>query len=102
MFQISITFHWNAAARGIILSSEVIHMAAPKAPARCVTVLLPRGTALSVGALVCWLYRRRGAPAWSGAQADVFRGPGGTLLIVREMLCTAYLADYALPFLQKY
>ena len=72
---------------------------------RCVTVLLPGGTALSpgaLGALLAWLDRRSGAPAWCGAQADVFRGPGGTLLIVRETPCTAYLADYALPFLQKY
>ena len=72
---------------------------------RCVTLLLPPGRTLTPGALgaVLALSRRRcGAAPWSGADVDVFRGPGATLLIVRETPCTAALADYALPFLHKY
>ena len=74
---------------------------------RCVTLLLPAGRALTPGALeiILALARRRcrkgGAP-WSGAEVDAFRGPRGTLLLVRETGCTARLADYALPFLHKY
>ena len=73
---------------------------------RCVTLLLPPGWALTPGALgaVLALARRRCGVRipWAGADVDVFRGPGGALLIVRETPCTARLADYALPFLHKY
>lgn len=74
---------------------------------RCVTLLLPPGLALTSGALetLLALQRRRcgkGAAPWAGADVDAFRGPGGTLLLVRETPCTAALADYALPFLHKY
>ena len=74
---------------------------------RCVTLLLPAGMALTPGALaaILALSRRRcggAAKPWAGADVDVFRGPRGTLLLVREAPCTAALADYALPFLHKY
>ena len=73
---------------------------------RCVTLLLPPHLALTPGALgtILAFSRRRcgGGKAWTGADVDVFRGPGATLLIVRETPCTARLADYALPFLHKY
>ena len=74
---------------------------------RCVTLLLPPRRTLTPGALgaILALERRRcgkGAAPWAGADVDVFRGPGATLLIIREAPCTAVLADYALPFLHKY
>lgn len=80
---------------------EVIHMHS----FRCVTLLLPPGLALTSGALgaILAFQRRRCGSAlpWGGADVDVFRGPGGTLLLARETPC-AVLADYALPFLHKY
>ena len=74
---------------------------------RCVTLLLPPGLTLTPGALetLLALQRRRcgkGEKPWAGAAVDAFRGPGGTLLLVRETPCAARLADYALPFLHKY
>ena len=72
---------------------------------RCVTVLLPGGVGLTAGAagqILALARRRCGAPVWAGAAADVFSGPGGTLLILREVRCDARLAEYALPFIHKY
>ena len=72
---------------------------------RCITVALPGGVSLTPGGLRLLLEcarRHCGAPRWLGAAVDAFRGPGGTLLIVREAPPAVYLADYALPFLQKF
>ena len=72
---------------------------------RCITVALPGGVSLTAGALqqlLACARRRCGASYWNGAAVDAFRGPGGTLLIVREEPPAAFLADYALPFLQKF
>ena len=74
-------------------------------PCRCVTVLLPGGVSLTSGGLrtlLALLRRRSGGAPWSAVRADAYQCPGGTLLIVRERPVEAYLADYALPFLQKY
>ena len=72
---------------------------------RCITVLLPGGVSLTDGGLrllLSFARRRCDAPPWNGADVDAFRGPGGTLLIVREKPPAVFLADYALPFLQKF
>lgn len=74
-------------------------------PRRCITVLLPGGVSLTAGGLrllLSFARRRCGAPRWNGADVDAFRGPGGTLLIVRETPPAAFLAPYALPFLRKF
>ena len=82
-------------------------MGSPFSGPRCVTILLPGGVSLTPGgvwALLRCAQRRCGAPPWAGAAADVFRGPGATLLIVRESPppVRAQLAPYAIPFIHKY
>ena len=74
-------------------------------PCRYVTVFLPGGVRLTpgaAGALLALARRRCGGKPWGGAVCEAFSGPGGTLLILREMRLSAALAGYALPFLQKY
>ena len=80
-------------------------METPLPRRRCITILLPGGVSLTAGGLRLLLAcagRHCGASGWNGAAVDAFRGPGGTLLIVREEPPAAFLADYALPFLQKF
>ncbi len=77
----------------------------PCSPARrCVTILLPGGTALTPGALrllLRYAQRRAGASPWGGAAADEFRAARGTLVIARPAV-SASVAPYALPLIHKY
>ena len=70
-----------------------------------ITIELPRGVGMTpgaVGVLLACLARRGGEKRWDGAVCEVFPGPRGTLMLVREARVSAAVAPYALPFLQKY
>lgn len=75
---------------------------------RCVTILLPPGTEISTGGvrlLVRYAQRRCGAAPWGRLRVEEYRQDAGTeaLFIVRPAaVCTAALADYALPVVHKY